>query len=167
MLIDLTKLMNGTSNSIAIDCNVNIDKSYLEGSDIKDISTVHVTGDISPFNDNFEVNLNIKCTLVLVGSISLNDVNYDIDINISEIIGENSVKFEENNKIINNSIDLIPIIWQNIILEVPLKVIDPNFEAKNISGDGWRFVTEEKDIKSENSQFKEKLEQFLSEQREE
>ena len=29
MLIDLTKLINGTSNSIAIDCNVNIDKSYL------------------------------------------------------------------------------------------------------------------------------------------
>ena len=167
MLIDLAKLINGTSNSIAIDNDINIDKSYLEGSDVKDISTIHVTGDIRPFNDNFEVNLNIKCTLVLIGSISLNDVNYDIDIEISEIIGENSVKFEENNKIINNSIDLIPIIWQNIILEVPLKVIDPNFEAKNINGDGWRFVTEEKDIKSENSQFKEKLEQFLSEQREE
>ena len=64
---------------------------------------------------------------------------------------ERKAKQEENNKIINNSIDLIPIIWQNIILEVPLKVIDPNFEAKNMSGDGWRFVTEEKDIKSENN----------------
>ena len=163
MLIDLTKLINGTSNSIAIVCNVNIDKSYLEGSDIKDISTVHVTGDISPFNDNFEVNLNIKCTLVLVGSISLNDVNYDIDINISEIIGENSVKFEENNKIINNSIDLIPIIWQNIILEVPLKVVSPDIEVKNINGDGWRFITDEEVVEKEIDPRLEKLKEFLGE----
>lgn len=167
MIIDLSKLINGTSENIIINDTINIDKSYINNSEIKDISSIIVNGSICPFNDNFEINLNIKCTLVLIGSVSLNDVNYDIDININEIIGENSVNFEENNKIINNSIDLIPIIWQNIILEVPLKVVDPNFKTKNITGNGWRFITDEEDIKSENSQFKEKLEQFLSDKREE
>lgn len=163
MIIDLSKLVTGIEDSIEIDEEIQMDKKYLDNTDIKDISSIKVKGNIIPFNDKFEVNLSIMCTLVLICSISLNDVQYKIDINVSEIIGENDKDLEENNKIINNTIDLMPIIWQNIILEVPLKVVDPNIEVKNITGDGWRFITDEKDIKSDNSQIAEKLKEFLSE----
>lgn len=160
MNIDLTKLITNIEDSIKIDDTIKVDKEYLNNSEIKDISDVKISGSISPFNEDFEINLNIKCTLVLICSISLNDVPYDIDININEIISENDVNLEENNKIINNTIDLMPIIWQNIILEVPLKVVDPNIEVKNITGDGWRFITDEKDINNSNNQIKEKLQEF-------
>lgn len=163
MIIDLTKLVTGLEDEILIDSATDIDKKYLNNTDIKDISKVKVSGNIRKNSENYEVSLNIKCTLVLVCSISLNDVDYNIDIDISEIIDENDENLEENNKIINNTIDLMPIIWQNIILEVPLKVVDPNIEVKNINGDGWRFITDEKDIKSDNNQAFEKLKQFLGE----
>ena len=165
MLINLTKLITNISKEILIDDEVQIDKSYLENTDIKDISKVKIKGNIVPSTENFELNLNIKCTLTLICSISLKDVKYDIDININEVIGEesNGIEIEENNKIINNSIDLIPIIWQNIILEVPLKVISPDIDPKNIEGDGWRFITDEKVNNKDIDPRLEKLKEFLNE----
>ncbi len=109
------------------------------------------------------VSLNIKCKLILICSISLKDVEYNIDIDIDEVIGENSEYIEENNKIINNTIDLIPIIWQNIILEVPLKVISPDIKKENIEGDGWRFITDEGRVEKSLDPRLKKLQEFLDE----
>ena len=165
MLINLSKLITNLSNEILFDDEVEIDKSYLENTDIKDISKVKVNGSIKPYESNFEINMNIKCTLTLICSISLKDVKYNIDINVNEVIGESNddVEFEENNKIINNTIDLIPIIWQNIILEVPLKVISPDIKVENLEGDGWKFITDEKVISKDIDPRLEKLKDFLNE----
>ena len=163
MNINLTKLITNLTNEIKIDDEVTIDDKFLENIDIKKISKVKVKGNIYPEGSNFSVNLNIKCILTLVCSISLKDVEYNIDINVNEIIGENDDILEENNKIINNSIDLIPIIWQNIILEVPLKVVSPDIEVKNINGDGWRFITDEEVVEKEIDPRLEKLKEFLGE----
>ena len=161
----ILKIMNNDFSDIKIkiDDEVTIDDKLLENTDIKKISKVKVKGNIYPEGNNFSVNLNIKCILTLVCSISLKDVEYNIDINVNEIIGENDDILEENNKIINNSIDLIPIIWQNIILEVPLKVVSPDIEVKNINGDGWRFITDEEVVEKEIDPRLEKLKEFLGE----
>ena len=165
MIINLTKLITKLTDKIIIDDEIEIDKSYLENTDIKDISKVNVKGDITSYQNQYELNLNIKCTLILTCSISLKDVKYDINIDVNEVIGEDSdsVDIEENNKIINNTIDLIPIIWQNIILEVPLKVISPDVKPENIKGDGWRFITEEEVMEKDIDPRLEKLKQFLDE----
>ena len=165
MIINLTKLITNLSDEILLDDTIEIDKSYLENTDIKDISKVKINGNIKPYDSNFELNANIKCTLTLICSVSLKDVKYDVDININEIIGESNdiIDIEENNKIINNSIDLIPIIWQNIILEVPLKVISPDVTPKNIEGDGWKFITDEKVMDKDIDPRLEKLKDFLNE----
>ena len=149
MIINLTKLITNLTNEILIDDIVELDKKYLENTDIKDISKISVKGNIKPSNGIFEVNLNVKCTLTLICSISLKDVKYDINININETIGDENddIDLEENNKIINNTIDLIPIIWQNILLEVPLKVIGPNVDRSKLHGDGWKLITDEEELK--------------------
>ncbi|MBO6145399.1 MAG: DUF177 domain-containing protein [Bacilli bacterium] len=165
MLINLSKLITNISDEITFNDEVEIDKSYLENTDIRDISKVKVEGSIRPYENNFELNMNIKCTLTLICSISLKDVKYDVDIDVNEVIGESTdeVEIEENNKIINNTIDLIPIIWQNIILEVPLKVISPDVKRENLEGDGWKFVTEEKVDNKDIDPRLEKLKDFLNE----
>lgn len=164
MKIDLTKLLTNNVDTIEFNENVEISSDYFNNVDIRNIKDLNVSGEFyKDENDNVLVEMNIKCTLVLICSVSLNDVDYNIDININENITENDENLQENVKIINNSIDLMPIIWQNIILEVPLKVVDPKIEVKNINGDGWRLVTDEEDIKSDNSQIKEKLRKFLDE----
>ena len=165
MIINLTKLITNLSDEITFDELINIDKEYLENTDIKDIGPVKVVGTIKRSEDVFDLNMNIKCTLTLVCSISLKDVKYDIDIDVNETIGESNeyVEIEENNKIINNTIDLIPIIWQNIILEVPLKVISPDVKPQNLKGDGWKFITEEEVNNKDIDPRLEKLKDFLNE----
>ncbi len=165
MIINLTKLITKLTDEILIDDEVYIDKEYLKNTDIKDISKVKIKGNIKEFEGEYNLNLNIKCTLTLVCSISLKDVKYDINIDINEVISDNneSIDIEENNKIINNTIDLIPIIWQNIILEVPLKVISDDVKVENINGDGWRFITDEKVVKKDIDPRLEKLKEFLNE----
>ena len=165
MIINLTKLITNLCDEISFDENININKDYLNGTDIKDISSIKVRGSIIPSEEVFELNMNIKCTLTLVCSISLKDVKYDIDIDVNDLIGESNeyVEIEENNKIINNTIDLIPIIWQNIILEVPLKVISPDVKIENLQGDGWKFVTDEKVDNKDIDPRLEKLKDFLNE----
>lgn len=165
MIINLTKLITKLSDEILINKEVDIDKSYLKNSDIKDISKVKVNGSIVPVEDNFELRLNIKCSLTLTCSISLKDVPYNIDIDVNEVIGDSNsdIDIEENNKIINNTIDLIPIIWQNIILEVPLKVISPDVKEENLFADGWRLITDEKVMDNDIDPRLEKLKDFLNE----
>ena len=162
MIIDLTKLMYSQVDEISIDNEIDIPKEYLEGTEIKDISKVKVNGIITENGESFDINLNIKCNLTLICSISLKDVNYPVDINIDEMISDQGELEEDFYKIINNSIDLLPIIWQNILMEVPIKVVSPDIEEKNIYGDGWKFVTTEEENKEIDPRLS-KLKEFLSE----
>ena len=67
--------------------------------------------------------------------------------NILEEIGENV----KNNQ---NTIDILPIIWENILMEIPMRVVSE--EARNsdinMSADGWKFVTEEEEHLSQLSE---------------
>ena len=120
-------------------------------------------GEITDEGESFDVSLNIKCDLTLICSISLKDVKYPVDINIDEIIGENGENLEEFDKIINNSIDLLPIIWQNILMEIPMKVVSPDVKEENVYGDGWKFITNEEEEDKEIDPRLSKLKDFLSE----
>ena len=50
---------------------------------------------------------------------------------------------EEYVKIMQNNIDIISIIWQNIVLEIPLRVVSEDIDDSLTSGDGWKLIREE------------------------
>lgn len=158
MNIDLSKLLYNQTDEIVIDEVIDIPKEYLT-KDIKDISKVTVNGNITSDGYMLSLNLNIKCILTLICSISLKDVKYDINLDIDEEISEDN---DENMKILNNSIDLLPIIWQNILMEIPIKVVSPDIEEKNIYGDGWKFITDEEEDNEIDPRLS-KLKDFLDE----
>lgn len=159
MNINLVKLLNNLEDEIIIDEEIEIPKEYLN-DDIKDISKVKVKGNITSDGYVIEANLNIKCDLTLTCSVSLKDVKYPIDIDINEEISDDSE--EEFDKILNNSIDLLPIIWQNILVEIPMKVVSPDLKEENIYGDGWKFITDEEENKEIDPRLS-KLKEYLDE----
>lgn len=159
MNINLVKLLNNLEDEIIIDEEIEIPKEYLN-DDIKDISKVKVKGNITSDGYVIEANLNIKCDLTLTCSVSLKDVKYPIDIDINEEINDDSE--EEFDKILNNSIDLLPIIWQNILVEIPMKVVSPDLKEENIYGDGWQFITDEEENKEIDPRLS-KLKEYLDE----
>ena len=158
MNIDLSKLLYDQTDEIVIDEVIDIPKEYLT-NDIKDISKVAVNGNITNDGYMLSLDLNIKCTLTLICSISLKDVKYEINTDIEEEISEDS---DENMKILNNSIDLLPIIWQNILMEIPIKVVSPDIEEKNVYGNGWKFITDEEEDNEIDPRLS-KLKDFLDE----
>ena len=160
MNINLLSLLNNQVDEIVINDTIDIPKEYLN-DDIKDISKVKVNGKIT-YNDYLiEANLNISCTLTLICSVSLKDVIYPINIEVNEEISDESD--EDFNKILNNSIDLLPIIWQNILMEIPMKVVSPDIKDENIYGDGWKLITNEEEEEKEIDPRLSKLKDFLSE----
>ena len=57
---------------------------------------------------------------------------------------ENILKELEIDKKIENTIDILPIIWENILMEIPMRVVSPNAKPEKLKGEGWQFITEQK-----------------------
>ena len=52
-------------------------------------------------------------------------------------------KMENFDKNYRNSIDIFPIIWENILMEIPMRVVSDEAKDYKIEGEGWKLVTEE------------------------
>ena len=138
MLIDLTKLNN--SSILNLDTDVTIDLTKYSNNEIKDLKNLHVTGNIYyNSSDNLNFSLHLTGTMVLVDTISLEDFNYDLALDIEEEYALNSEFLQEYYEKEQNTLDIIPILWENIVLEVPMR----HTKVKNAeaSGDGWHLGT--------------------------
>ena len=140
MKIDLTKLIYSNLYRIPVDSVFDIPKGYLKNTDMKDISQVKVVGYISNNEEEYELNINVSGEMILSCARTLKDVNYPFSIDISEPIGENS---ENSLEIVQNSIDIFPIIWQYILMDVPLRVLHPDAKNFHMEGEGWHLITED------------------------
>lgn len=98
-----------------------------------------------------------KGTMFIEDSISLESIAYDFEIDIEENLNDLKENYEDCYKTRQNALDLIEVLWQNIVLEVPIsytKVIDAN-----LKGNGWELQNDEK--KSEVDPRLKKLEDLL------
>lgn len=136
MEIDLNLL--NTKSKIDIDGKVSFSKEEVQKAGILDMKEIDVKGSL---NQEYQLDLNIKGEMILPCSLTLEPVNYPFDIKIDENLDE----FIENTKKTQKTIDILPIIWENILMEIPMKVVSPN--AKNIKtkGDGWELITDSED----------------------
>lgn len=155
MIIDLDVLNSNIQDKINIDSSITFDSDTLENSLMKNIEDVKFNGFISKdLSGEFYIKGNLSGVIILEDSISLELVNYPFSIEIEESIEENL----ENNQ---NSIDIIPILWQNIVLEVPLRYTEVK-DFSSYNGDGWRLISEE-EVKNNNNPFLELSKNFKEE----
>ena len=148
MKIDLSKNEYNDNNEIIIDKKLVLDKEYYDSTEIRKISEVSIKGKIRDEGEGaYSIHLTINGEMVLPCAISLNDVLYPFDIKIDEIIDPTEEESEDYLKIINNTIDIMPIIWQNIVVEIPMRVVSPEFENVKLEGDGWKLLSEEEKMK--------------------
>jgi len=137
MKIDLTNLVTNMIDSININENININNDILKNSNIKKLENVNFVGKITKDYDmNLELSGVISGTMILPDDITLEDVDYEFKIDVLENI-------EETFKIEKNTIDILDYLWQNILVEIPLKVRNPKNDNIKLEGNGWRLITEE------------------------
>ena len=65
-------------------------------------------------------NIHIEGTLILECALTLEEVPYQVVIDTVEVFDK--IVDEEVNYIEKNTIDLLPIVWENILVEKPMKV---------------------------------------------
>ena len=142
MIIDLTKLIYNNLYKLPVKGEVIVPLEMLKNTDIRRISPVKVEGYIFNNEEEYELYITIKGTMILPCARTLKDVEYPFSSEIDEIIGENDDNSLEINQ---NRLDIFPIVWQNILVDVPLRVLAPDAKEELTSGDGWRLITEDTD----------------------
>jgi uncharacterized protein len=124
MIIDLTKLIYNNLYKLPIKGEVIVPKEMLKNTDIRRISPVKVEGYIFNNEEEYELYITIKGTMILPCARTLKDVDNSLEIN-------------------QNRLDIFPIVWQNILVDVPLRVLAPDASDEPVEGDGWRLITED------------------------
>ena len=139
-MIDLTSLYSGVVDSLSVNGTYEIPKERIVDSRIIELSEISVKGNIIKDIDDYKINMNIKGEMTINDSVTLEEVKYPFDIDFEDNLDD----FIENNE---NSLDIIEILWQNIVLEVPLRftLVD---DYSKIKGDGWKLVSEEDLVKN-------------------
>lgn len=145
MVINLEEIFTNMKDQIFIDEDIIFDNNIYHLPEIKDLKSVHLKAKVE-LDESDEVILTGKLSGVMqiLDSISLEEVDYNFETELEENLEE----IIENDK---NSIDILDILWQNIVLEVPLRYTEVTDYSK-YSGDGWRLISEE-ELKIKNNPF--------------
>ena len=162
MQYDLIRLNNNIVKSIEVNEEYSFTQDELKGTDLLKLDDVKVEGEIIKNSlGNIELNLGVEGVMVLPCALTLKPVNYPFYIEICGEIEELMENFDEISTNFQNSIDILPIIWENILMEIPMRVVSD--EAKNsdmkMEGEGWKFVTEEEEKTSPLSELLEYLDE--------
>lgn len=137
MNIELSKV---DEKGIVIDTTVSFDDTYLKKSQIKRLDNVVVKARVYYSVTNevvFEGNTNGK--MIIADALTGEDVEYPFDINISEILSEVDDETDENEL---KTLDIMDILWQNIVLEVPISFSVHDRKDIKTSGEGWELEDE-------------------------
>jgi uncharacterized protein len=136
MIIDITRLKSGIDKYALIDLNYSFSAIELENTNIIKLDNVSIKGNITKDYEGYNLSCVVIGSMVLPCSVSLKPTNYDFSIEIDEILDENY----KNNQ---NSIDIFPIIWENILMEIPIRIVNEDIADVKKEGEGWKLITEE------------------------
>lgn len=151
-LIDLSTLYSNTEEVVKIEEEVLYPREFLEGSGILALENVRVLGRASKNSyDEVEMKADVTGTMILEDSISLEAVKYPFSFQIDENLADFA-------KINENTLDLREFLWENIVLEIPLKFTKVT-DLSEFHGDGWKLMSEDS-RKREDNPFSELLKDF-------
>ncbi len=154
MIIDITKLRSGVLESLPIDFNYSFKTDELKNTDIISLDDVNIKGNISYNYGRYYISIDIKGEFILPCSLTLEPVSVPLNTHVE---GDLEKILQEIGQNLTNTLDIFPIIWENILMEVPLKVVSGK-KATKTSGDGWKLITEEeKRVNPELEKLKELL----------
>ena len=136
MIIELFDLVS-KGKKINIDNEVNISEELLSTSTIRRLYNVHFNGYIDKLiDDTYELVGTISGTMIIPDDITLEDFEYNFTSEIEENIDETRINYQK-------SIDITEDLWQNILVEIPLKAVNEKNKNIKLEGDGWRLISEE------------------------
>ena len=156
MIIELFDLIT-KEKKINIDNDVNIPSELLTESTIRRLDNIHFKGYINKLvDDTYELSGTLNGTMILPDDITLEDYEYNFTSEIEEKIEETRINLQK-------TIDITEDLWQNILVEIPLKCVNEKNKDLTLEGDGWRLISEDDVKKTSNNALSELEELFRKE----
>lgn len=144
MIIDLTKLNSNIDEYSLIDLTYSFSKEELNNTNILELNNVKIQGQISKNSLNdYYLDLDISGIMILPCAITLKPVNHEFNIKISDNLSEILIEIDKNIKKVENSLDIFPIVWENILMEEPMRVVCSDVSDVPLEGNGWKFIKED------------------------
>lgn len=139
MNIDLSKV---DEKGIIIDDIVSFGPEYIKNTSIKELNNVKVKGRAYySITNEIVFDCDVEGSFVLLDAMDLEPVNYPFKIKISEVLSENVSELSKKEV---KTLDIMDILWQNIVLEVPISFRRHPEKKYNLEGEGWELVDEER-----------------------
>ncbi len=137
MQIDLRKLLS--QDVFSVDEEVNFSEEYFKNTAIKNLKNIRVQGEVlSGIDNEIILSLTLKGIMVLEDAYSLELLDYPFISQIEQTIDKDYLKKSQNSE---NSLDITEILWQNIVLEVPISY-SKDKQVTALSGEGWELKDE-------------------------
>lgn len=144
MKIELFDLVS-KGKKINIDKDVNISEELLNTSTIRRLNNVHFNGYIDKLiDDTYELVGTLTGTMIIPDDITLEDFEYNFTSEIEENIEETRIIYQK-------SIDITEDLWQNILVEIPLKAVNEKNKNIKLEGEGWRLISEDELANTKNN----------------
>ena len=138
MYIDLAKV---DEKGISIDDTVSFGEEYIRNTPIKKLDNIKVKGRAYySVTNEIIFDCNVEGIMILEDSITLEPVEYPINLHVQEVLGENATDFVKNE---SKRLDIIDVLWQNIVLEVPISIHANPDKKYNLKGEGWELLQED------------------------
>ena len=132
MIVNLNDL--SYKDKIVINNEFSYNQEELKNSSIKKLDNVKAEGYIyQDTTDEYKCNIDVSGTMILLDSVTLDEISYDF----SFVIEDNIEEYLQNDK---NLLDIKEFLWQNIVLEVPIRYTKS--DADNLKGDHWKVINE-------------------------
>lgn len=114
-------------------------------SQINGLKDINVTGQgrLDMKNRQLYVDFTVKGQMILPCAVSLEDVDYPFSIDSSVVFAFYKPSEDEDVvEVKKNLVDLTPVVFQEIMMEVPMRVVKEGATLKT-TGNGWKVMNED------------------------
>lgn len=141
----LNKFIQAKDGVINIEDTISFEPEvFAKMHQIRGLQDVTVSGNIhyDTESDRVFADLDISGVMIVPCSITLEDVEYDFHTKSLEVFSFEKSDDEDVHEVKGDVVELLPVIFQLILMEVPLKVVKKGLKQYP-KGDGWEVVKEE------------------------
>ena len=134
MKINLANLYNMNR----LDLDTTVEFTNIDTKLIKKLENVKIKGYFKyTLSEEIEINLHVSGTMYLNDAITLDEISHDFAFDIAEIYNEGDENFAKLTKNNQNILDINELLWENIVLEVPIsKTLNSGLKMQ---GKGWEL----------------------------
>lgn len=123
-------------------------EAFLKFNNLLDLKNVYVQGNgrLVIKDQRLYIDMKITGMMVLPCALTLEEVDYPFEIESTEVFSFDKPSPDEDvHEVKKNIVDITPIIFQNIMAEVPLRVVKEGAKVKT-EGEGWRIISTKEEV---------------------